>query len=138
MKFGKYAIADDITHYFDKEPEWYWKVQAVTTGMELAMSKFLNHRRLISTPEGRAELPPTSMEIAFREVALTFGGTNIPADVNISIEDGGAPFIDENATVEQIEAKLAQIPRDMFSEIWDAVGEAYPYWGPADPNVEKT
>jgi hypothetical protein len=78
MQFGKYAIADDVTHDFEKEPQWHWKVRAVTTGMELAMSKFLNHRRLISTPEGRAELPPTSMEIAFREVALTFGGTNIP------------------------------------------------------------
>jgi hypothetical protein len=135
MQFGKYAIADDVTHYFEKEQDWYWKVKAVTTGMELAMSKFLNHRRLISTPEGRAELPPTSMEIAFREVALTFGGTNIPEDTNNPVEDGGVAFIQDDASVEEIEKKLAQIPRDMFSEIWDAVGEAYPYWGPADPNA---
>ena len=134
MQFGKYAIADDITHHFKEEPKWYWKVKAVTTGMELSMSKFLNHRRLISTPEGRAELPPTSMEIAFREVALTFGGTNIPQDPNKPIEDGGAPFIKEDATVEEIEAAIAKLPRAMFTEIWEAVGEAYPYWGPADPN----
>ena len=138
MQFGKYAIADDVTHHFEKEPDWYWKVHAVTSGMELAMSKFLNHRRLISTPEGRAELPPTSMEIAFREVALTFGGTNIPQDMNKSVEDGGAPLVPDNASVEQVETKLATIPRDMFYEIWSAVGEAYPYWGPADPNVETT
>ena len=137
MKFGKYAIADDVTHHFEKEEQWYWKVRAVTTGMELDMSKFLNHRRLISTPEGRAELPPTSMEIAFREVALTFGGTNIPQDMNKPVEDGGAPFVKEDASVDEVEAALARIPRDMFYEIWAAVGEAYPYWGPADPNVEK-
>ena len=133
MQFGKYAIADDLTHNFEKEPQWWWKVRAVTTGMELAMSKFLNHRRLISTPEGRAELPPTSMEIAFREVALTFGGTNIPLDENKPVEDGGAPFIEKDATVEQVEQKLTQIPHDMFSEIWEAIGQSYPYWGPADP-----
>lgn len=136
MKFGKYAIADDVTHHFEKEPDWYWKVKAVTSGMELSMSKFLNHRRLISTPEGRAELPPTSMEIAFREVALTFGGTNIPLDMNKTIEDGGAPLIEVDASVEQVENTLAMVPRDMFYEIWSAVGEAYPYWGPADPNAE--
>jgi len=138
MKFGKYAIATDVTHNFEQEPDWYWKVTPVTTGMELEMSKFLNHRRLISTPEGRIELPPTHMEIAMREVALTFGGTNIPLDENKTIEEGGEPFLSDDATVEQIELSLSLLPRDMFYEIWGAVGEAYPYWGPADPNVETT
>jgi len=134
MSFGKYAIAVATTHHFEQEPEWWWKIKPVTTGMELEMSKFLSHKRLILTPEGRLELPPTSMEIAFREVALTFAGTNIPLDENKSIEDGGEPFIQEGASVEEVEKALEDMPRDMFYEVWGAVGDSYPYWGPADPN----
>lgn len=136
MSFGKYAIAKPVTHNFEQEPDWWWKIKPVTTGMELEMSKFLNHKRLISTAEGRVELPPTSMEIAMREIAFTFGGTNIPLDENNPVGDGGEPFIKEDASVEEIESALAQLPRDMFYEIWGAVGDAYPYWGPLDPNAE--
>ena len=91
--FGKYAIAQEITHYFQEEPELWWKILPVDSGMELEMSKFLNHKRLISSPEGVVELPPTAMEIAFREVALTFGGTNIPNEYDKPVEEGGEPYI---------------------------------------------
>lgn len=138
MSFGKYAIATASTHTFEEEPDWWWKIKPVTTGMELEMSKFLNHKRLISTAEGRVELPPTHFEIAMREVALSYGGTNIPIDENNPVENGGEPFISEDASVEAIEAALADLPRDMFYEIWSAVGEAYPYWGPVDPNARES
>ena len=77
-----------------------------------------------------------------REVALTYGGTNIPLDPNSPIEDGGEPFLSEDAAIEDIEKALAELPRDMFFEIWGAVGDAYPYWGPVNdpkaPPEEKT
>jgi hypothetical protein len=132
--FGKYAIAQEITHYFAEEPEKFWKICPVDSGMELEMSKFLNHKRLISSPEGVVELPPTAMEIAFREVALTFGGTNIPKEYDKPVDEGGEPYIEVGAPVEMIEALVAKMPHDMFYEIWTAVGQAYPHWGPAqDP-----
>src|SRR5690606_25898793 len=30
IDFGDYAIIDTITHYFEKKPEWYWKIKPVT------------------------------------------------------------------------------------------------------------
>ena len=135
MNFGKYAIAGELNHTFEMEPDWWWKIKPITSGIELEMSIFLNHNRIVSTREGRKEQPPTNMEIAFREVALSFGGTNIPADGNQPVQDGGTAFITPDQSVEEIEKALRAMPRDMFMEIWKAVGEAYPYWGPADPNV---
>lgn len=133
--FGKYAIAGGLTHNFEQEPGWWWKILPVTSGMELEMSIFLNHNRIFSNREGRKEQPPTNMEIAFREVALTFGGTNIPADPEKPVEEGGPAYVTVGEPVEDIERALRAMPRDMFMEIWRAVGEAYPYWGPADPNA---
>ena len=78
--FGKYGLVGITRHEFEKEPQWYWNIKAVTSGMELDNSKFLAHRRLVATQEGRTELPPTVMEVAFHEIALCFGGTNIPED----------------------------------------------------------
>lgn len=134
INFGKYTIADAVTHHFDEEQDWYWKINPVTAGHELEMAKFIAHRRIVQTPEGRQELPPTSMEIAFREVALTFGGTNIPKDMEKPVEDGGEPILQESASVTEIETVLRQFPKAMFMEIWRAIGQAYPSWGPADPN----
>jgi hypothetical protein len=132
--FGKYAIVDGTVHHFDQEPEWWWKIKPVTSGMELEMSKFLAHHRVIQARGERYELPPTNLEIAFREIALCFGGTNIPKDPDKKVEEGGEPYLEVGAETEAIEAALRCMPREMFMEIWKAVGEAYPYWGPADPN----
>jgi hypothetical protein len=146
--FGKYAVMGDLTHHFELEPDWYWKIKPVTAGMELEMSKFLAHRRIISTVEGRAELPPTALEIGFREIALTFGGTNVPKmietntpilvgeEADVVWVDSGDPILKADAKIEEIEKELREMPRSMLMEIWRAVGESYPYWGPADPNQE--
>jgi hypothetical protein len=134
MNFGKYSIMSGVQHFFEEEPEWYWKINPVTAGMELDMSKFLAHRRIVNSSGQRVELPPTSMEIAFREIALTFGGTNIPKETDKPVEDGGEPLLKDGASVEEIEAVLRHFPSTMLMEIWRAVGESYPNWGPASPN----
>lgn len=133
MSFGQYAIVDEVTHHFEKEPNWYWKIAPVTSGMELEMSKFLAHRRLVMDRNGeRADLPPTSMEIAFREIAMTFAGTNIPEDPEKPVEDGGLPVLLDGASIQEVEVVLAKMPPVMMREIWAAVGKSYPFWGPAD------
>lgn len=137
-KFGKYAILDAVTHTFEKEPEWFWKIKPPTSGDELKMSKFLvNNRSEVGSDGVRREYPPTNTEIAYREIALTFAGTNIPAS-DVAVEDGGEPILKEGARIEAIEAVLAQMPHEMVLEIWDAVGDAVPRWGPyRGPKVEE-
>jgi hypothetical protein len=131
MNFGNYAILDTVTHYFEKEPDWFWKIKPVHSGLELERSKFLLHNRVIETADGvRRELPPTWLEIAYREIALTFGGTNIP----VSDEDD-TPVLAEDASIQEIEKFLAEAPQGLVMEIWKALGAAYPKWGPADPNA---
>lgn len=139
MKFGKYAICDTITHTLEKEPLWFWKIDPPTSGDELAMSRFLIQNRIEMGPDGvRRELPPTNTEICHREIALTFAGTNIPADMDAPVEDGGEPLVKDKATIEMIEASLRQMPHLLVLEIWDALGEAVIGWGPARPKAKTT
>lgn len=125
INFGQYAIIDGVTHNFEKEPSWWWKIKPVTAEMELSMSKFMN------SSERRAPI-----EIAFREIALTFGGTNIPADPAKPVEEGGEAVLKVGMVTEEIEGVIGLMPPDMLMEIWGAVGKSYPYWGPVVPNVK--
>ena len=129
ISFGKYAILDSVTHNFEQEPDLYWTIKPVTSGLELERSKFMLHNRVIETLDGvRREMPPSWLEIAHREIALTFGGTNI------SFEDG-TPVLEPTARPTEVETVLRQLPPDMVLEIWKAIGQAYPKWGPSDPNA---
>lgn len=139
--FGKYAIMDLVEHPFEKEPEWVWKIKPPTSGDELAMSKFLVQNRVEVDASGtRREFPPTYTEIAYREIALCFGGTTIPkgGKSGKSIEDGGEPVLNENARVELIEATLRKMPHAMVMEIWGAIADAVPGWGPQRPKGLKS
>jgi len=136
--FGKYAIIDPVVFHFEKEPDWWWKINPPTAGDELAMSKFMFVGRAITGPDGvRREYPATVEEVAFREIALTFGGTNIPMDDNKPVEQGGEPFIKVGTSVEDIEYALAKMPTDMIFEIWTAIGNAVPGWGPSKQKKVK-
>ena len=129
IDFGGYAILDGIEHYFEKLPDVYWKIATVTSGKELERSKFMLHNRVIETRDGiRRELPPSWLEVAYREIALTFGGTNMQ-------DRSGEPVLNDDASIPQIESFLARMPQDMVLELWKAIGKAYPKWGPADPNA---
>lgn len=134
--FSQYAIMDEVTHSFERSPDHYWKIKPITSGEELEYSKFLLHRRIVRDRLGEtAELPPTWVESAHREIALSFAGTNIPLDDDKPVEDGGKPLLERNASVDQIEAVLNTMPQDMVYELWTAIGRAYPRWGPALPNL---
>jgi hypothetical protein len=130
INFGNYGVLDGVVRNFAKEPEWEWRFKPVTSGMELEMSKFNMHNRVAQGIDGvRHERPPTYMEIAYREIALTFNGTNIPKG-----PEDSEPILPLDASVEQVESMLRRMPNDMVMEIWIMVGELYPNWGPADPN----
>jgi hypothetical protein len=136
-QFGKYAIIDTVTHNFEQEDRWWWKIKPPSSGDELNISKFLTQARIITGPDGiRREYPPTNVEIMHREIALTFGGTNIPATEK-SVEEGGDPIVKVGDPVEIIEKLLCKMPNEMVIEIWEAVGEAIVEWGPRYPKVTK-
>jgi hypothetical protein len=137
-RFGKYAIIDPITHNFEQEAEWWWKIKPPTSGDELAISKFLvNSRSEIGADGVRREFPPTTTEIAHREIALCFGGTNIPRE-ETKVEEGGEPIAKVGAAVETIEAVLRQMPHPMVMEIWNAIGDGVVGWGPYRPKALTT
>lgn len=137
-RFAKYAIFDAVTHNFEKEPDWWWKIKPPTSGDELVMAKYLVNNRVEVGADGvRREFPPTNTEIAHREIALCFGGTNIPKDDEKPVADGGEPILKLGDPVENIETVLRSMPHAMVMEIWNAIGDAVPGWGPYRPKAEK-
>ncbi len=141
FNFGNYAIIDNVEHHFEKEPEWVWKIKPPTSGDELAMSKFLVQNRVEIDPSGvRREFPPTYTEIAYREIALCFGGTTIPkgGKGGKPVSEGGDPILSDSARIEQIEATLRRMPHEMVMEIWGAIADAVPGWGPQRPKGMKS
>lgn len=134
-KFGKYAILDGVTFNFEKEAGWWWKIKPATAGDHLNLRKFYSEGRIVIAPDGtRREYFPNLYEQAMREIALTFGGTNIPLDDEKSVETGGDPIIRPDASIEMIEQVLKSMPSELVLEIWDHVGEAVPGWGPIKPD----
>jgi hypothetical protein len=135
MNFGKYVIIEPVTHQFEKEPNWFWKIKPPTSGDEYEINKFLVQNRVQVGPDNvTREFPPTHTEIAYREIALLFGGTNIPEDER-PVEDGGTPVIKDGASLGQIEAVLKKMPHAMVMEIWGAIADAVPGWGPHRPKA---
>jgi hypothetical protein len=138
MNFGKYAIIDEITHHFKEEPEWFWKIKPPTSGDELEMSRFFVQGRVQQGVDGvRRDYPPTNLEVCHREIALTFAGTNIPKG-DKAVEEGGDPILKDGAKTHEIEAVLRQMPQAMVLEVWGAIAEAIPGWGPAVPKVKSS
>jgi hypothetical protein len=131
MKFGKYAIVDNLVHTFEKETDWTWTIKPPTSGDELEMSRFMYQNRATTDIIGvRREAPPTALEIAHREIALTFGETNIPGDDE-------TPILKPGASVIEIEKVLKSMPNDLVMEIWKAVGDATIVWGPVKPKQKS-
>lgn len=130
MKLSGYSIIDDVTHNLNKAPQYWWKIKPSTSGDELAMQRFLLQNRSNIGPDGvRREFPPTVIEVAYREIASVFKGTNIPKDENKPVEEGGEPILKENASIDEIEKVLMQMPHELVDELWDAITEANPSWG---------
>ena len=130
--FGKYAIIQPVTHNLKLEEGWWWVINPPTSGDEVAMSRFLSNGRRELGPDGVIrEFYPTNIEVVHREIALTFGGTNIPG------EEGGL-ILSDNAKTEDVEKVLMTMPLEMVMELWAALGEAVPSWGPERPKESKS
>ncbi len=132
MNFGKYAILTSVVHSFEKEPQWSWTIKPVTTKEELVLSQFLNTERVAVLPDGaRVGRPATNNDVMIEEVALTFGGTNIP-------DENGNSVLKSDASLDEVKALLLKMPQEMVLEIWKAIGEAIPGWGPVQPKKKTS
>ncbi len=133
--FGKYAIIENVRFYFADEPKLWWDIKPPTTGDELALTRFLTTGKAVYGLDGsvQTEGGPSWLDILIFEIALLFGGTNIPADPDKPLEDGGQPFITTKDNVDEIQAKLSRFPLDMITEIANKVAEHVPGWGPKNP-----
>jgi hypothetical protein len=133
MNFGQYAIVSDIKHVFEKEPNWWWIIRPPLGKDELEVSKLLSTDRTKVDADGtRVNQLVSTLEIAIREISVTFGGTNIPTS-----ETDSAPLLKAGASLPEIEDVVKNMPREMIAELWVAVGEAVPGWGPAKPKTKN-
>jgi len=131
--FGKYAIVTGVKHEFKMEPDWWWMIKPPTSEDELQVSKLLaTDRSRVEFDGTQVRQMPTTLEIAIREIAVTYGGTNIPTS-----ETDPAPVLKKDAAWVEVEELLKKMPRALVLELWDAVGEAVPGWGPAKPKAKK-
>ena len=127
--FGEYAVEGPYEYHFARYPEKYWNILPVSSGHEVARAKFLMYNRIAETADGtRFEQPPVAREIAHREIALLFGGTNMTTK-------GGESVLPASPPLSAIEFLLDKMPPDMVNEIWVEIGRLYPKWGPSDPKV---
>lgn len=124
MNFGNYALTEPVEYRFEKEPEWLWMIKPVTARDELEMSRFV-------ALASKRETPLTWLESAIHEIAICFAGTNI-------LGEDGEPILKENARITAVEDVLKDMPIEMVTELWRAVGEANPLWGPPKPRQAET
>jgi hypothetical protein len=133
--FGSYAIIEPVRHCFADEPDLWWDIKPPTAGDELSLSTYMSKGKSTYRPDGGLETEdsPAWLDILFYQIALLFGGTNIPADPDKPVSDGGKPYIANKATMDEILNKLRRMPMEMISEIADAISESVPGWGPKNP-----
>ena len=133
MDFGQYTVLEPLEYAFEKMPDWFWLIKAPTSGDELIITRFLNQGRVTAGLDGVSrDAPPSWLEVAYREIALTFAGTNIPKS-----EKDPTPVIGADAKTAQIEHVLQAMPQAMVMEIWEAVRDHVPGWGPKAETEEK-
>lgn len=133
--FGSYAIIENVRFTFADEPEFWWEIKPPTAGDELALTRYMNTGKAIYTADGGMETEgsPSWMDILFFEIALLFGGTNIPMDPDKSVSDAGKPFVSAKSAPHVIEERLKIMPMEMIAEIADQIAEHVPGWGPKKP-----
>ena len=132
VDWGKYAITEPVEYTLKNKPEWVSNIKPHTSGDELEMAKFLNRVKFFVGAEGMSrDEAPTWIEIAHRELALTFVSTTI-VDVN------DKPVLKDNASLSDVEKFLKLVPHKIVLELWEALADAVPGWGGKKRDNEET
>ncbi len=91
----------------------------------MALSRFLMAGTYVMVEGEKVQVPHTTIEIAFFELALLFGGTNIPKS-----RKDKSPVLPDDAPEGQVREYLKTLPTAVVIELWNALGKACPGWGP--------
>ena len=131
MSFDKYAVIEPYKHVFEKEPDLYWLIKPPTIKEEIALSRFYQEGRVKIWDSQRVVYPWSNIEIAIRQLALLFAGTNIPKEGS---ED---PVLTDKSDLASIEKYLGSLPTPAVNELWKALGSSVPGWGPGNTDDQK-
>lgn len=122
VQFGQYAILDNVRYHLEKEPEMWWEFKPPTAREEVAINRFTQGGSVKTSMAGIERKIVTDAEIALEELSLTF------ADSNFEDENGKALF-QPDMKIDALKALIATFPRELFFELWRALGDAAPGWG---------
>jgi hypothetical protein len=117
VDFGKYAVVDNVKYSFQLAPEMWWEFRPATVGDEMEMQRWI----AVAT---KREAAPTWIEVAHKQIAIVSVKTNI---VDAGLEEGGSTA--------KFEELLRQMPIEMLGELWTALGDVNPLWGPPRPRT---
>lgn len=112
--------------------EYYWRFKAPTVKVEEEMAAYIT--------ENAGSL--TTPEVAVKELARTFAGSNFP-DPNSPTTDpynpDFIPALSDDATPEDVERYLREsgMPSALMFELWKKMKEVAPHWGPEFPRPDS-
>lgn len=125
--WGDYIILTNTRHTLAQLPEFYWDIAPVTSRDEINAERELQKRtKFEPDPAGGPPffIPPVQTDVAVVEIAASFAGCKMPGSVGgIAPPSKGASFADVLTYVEDL-------PYSVVQELWKAVGEVNPTWGP--------
>lgn len=101
---------------------YFWRIKAPTFADERKLAALFGKRPV-----------NTTWEIAADELALTFGGTNLPHGSSPTFDPNGEGFVPAlkvGDDAETIKNFLNTIPTEVVRQIWEKIKEVAPNWGP--------
>ena len=122
MGFGKYAVIDNVRYHLEKEPDMWWEFKPPTAREEIAINRFTQGGSVRTSVQGIERRVVTDAEIALEELALTF------ADSNFEDEEKRI-LLRPSDNLDKRREVISTFPKEMFYELWRALGEACPGWG---------
>jgi hypothetical protein len=129
--FEKYAIVSPVTHTFEKDPDYWWKIRPALLADEIELARFLQEGRVVIDEKGeKITFPWSIVESAVFQLSTLFAGTNL-------VDEKGKELLPENAKREKVADVLKTFPTAVVLELWSALGEAVPGWGNASNRSSK-
>ena len=151
MDFGAYGNVEFTVHYFEKMPEWAWKIRTASWKEEKEHDKLYSNYTVVVLPDGTRErrITRTDAEFAAEEIWLTFEATNIPTKADaepihidsVNVNTKGLLFpLRVREDKERFMDILGKLRTEMVMELWAAVRRANPQWLPNFPqkNSQET
>lgn len=115
-----------FTYMFPNIQNGWWRLKSPSAEGELSMENFFG---VCDFEYNQSKHRSRLIQLAIREIALTYDGTNLIFKDGLSLE--------QSASIDEIESFLLRFPNQTIIGIWYAVGEVYPAWGP-DTSKSKT